>query len=315
MLVLMTSATAAIGQEAENYPNRPIKLIVPYPPGGSTDPAARLLADRAGSHLGQPIVVENLSGAGGTIGTAALARSAPDGYTLLLHTSTMSTYPTLNKNLPFDVTRDFAPVTLAVTGAYLLVVNPSLPVNNVAELIAYAKANPGKLNYGSAGVGTGAHLVAEMFLKAADIDVVHVPYRGSGLAVAGLVGGEIQMLVDTLSGSRSLVESGKLRAIAVTGSERSPQMPNIPTVAESGVKDFSATYWLGIFAPAKTPQPIIDKLYNAFETALDGEPVRSKMYELGNEARALSPAEFTSVLDDDIARYRAIIESANISID
>jgi tripartite-type tricarboxylate transporter receptor subunit TctC len=297
------------------FPDRPIRLIVPYPPGGSTDPAARLIASDIGPKLGQNVVVENRAGAAGAIGTEAVARAAPDGYTLLLHTSVISTDPTLKKNAPYDVKRDLAPVTLAVTGPYLLVVNPSLPVRNVAELIAYAKANPGKLNFGSAGQASSGHLIGELFKKAAGIDMVHVPYKGGGPSIVGLVGNEVQLVFDTFGGSRALAESGKLRAIAVTSPNRASLMPDVPTVSESGLKDFSAVYWLGIFAPAKTPQGIVDKLHGVIRQSLESASVRAKMLDQGNVPQALSPSEFGRVLDADIQRYRAIIDSARITLD
>jgi tripartite-type tricarboxylate transporter receptor subunit TctC len=288
---------------------------VPYPPGGSTDPAARLIASEIGPRLGQSVVVENRAGAAGAIGTEAAARAAPDGYTLLLHTSVISTDPTLKKNAPYDVKRDLAPVTLAVTGPYLLVVNPGLPVRTVGELIAYAKANPGKLSFGSAGQGSSGHLIGELFKKAAGIEMVHVPYKGGGPSIVGLVGNEVQLVFDTFSGSRTLAESGKLRAIAVTSASRSGLMPEVPTVSESGLKDFSAVYWLGVFAPAKTPAAIIDRIHGSIKQALDNPSVRSRMLEQGNVPQALPPGEFARVLDADIQRYRSIIESARISLD
>ena len=297
------------------FPVRPIRLIVPYPPGGSTDPAARLIASEIGPRLGQSVVVENRAGAAGAIGTEAAARAAPDGYTLLLHTSVISTDPTLKKNAPYDVKRDLAPVTLAVTGPYLLVVNPGLPVRTVGELIAYAKANPGKLSFGSAGQGSSGHLIGELFKKAAGIEMVHVPYKGGGPSIVGLVGNEVQLVFDTFSGSRTLAESGKLRAIAVTSASRSGLMPEVPTVSESGLKDFSAVYWLGVFAPAKTPAAIIDRIHGSIKQALDNPSVRSRMLEQGNVPQALPPGEFARVLDADIQRYRSIIESARISLD
>lgn len=298
-----------------NFPDRPIRLIVPYPPGGSTDPAARLLAADVGPRLGQPMVVENRAGAAGGIGTEAVARATPDGYTLLFHTSVISTDPTLKKNAPYDVRRDLMPVTLAVRGPYLVVVNPALPVTSVAELIAYAKANPGKLNFGSAGRASSGHLIGELFKKAAGLDMVHIPYKGGGPSIVGLVANEVQLVFDTFGGSKALAESGRLRAIAVTGTARSALMPAVPTVSESGLKDFSAVYWLGLFAPAKTPAPVIEKIHAAFKQALDSPAVRARLQEQGNEPVALAPAEFARVLDEDIARYRAIIESARISVD
>jgi tripartite-type tricarboxylate transporter receptor subunit TctC len=302
-------------QGAASYPDKPIKLVVPYPPGGSTDPVARLLAQDIASRIGQPIVVDNRPGAAGSIGTEAVARAAPDGYTILLHTSVIATDPTLKKNAAYDVKRDLAPVTLAVTGPYLVVVNPSLPVRNIAELIAYAKANPGKLFYGSAGQGSSGHLIGELFKQAAGIEMTHVPYKGGGPSITGLMGNEVQLLFDTLGGSRALAESGKLRALAVTSPARSPVMPNVPTVSESGLKDFQAVYWLGIFAPAKTPPPIVDKLYREIKQSLDNPEIKAKLQEQGNVAQALPPAEFAKVLDGDIQRYRTVIDSAKITLE
>jgi len=300
---------------AQGYPDKPIKLVVPYPPGGSTDPVARLLAQDIGSRIGQPVVVENRPGAAGSIGTEAVARAAPDGYTILLHTSVIATDPTLKKNAPYDVKRDLAPITLAVTGPYLVVVNNNLPVKNIAELIAYAKANPGKLFYGSAGQGSSGHIIGELFKQAAGIDMTHVPYKGGGPSITGLMGGEVQLLFDTLGGSRTLAEAGKLRAIAVTSGQRSPVMPNVPTVSESGLKGFEAVYWLGIFAPAKTPQPVIDKLYREIKASLDDPVIKAKLLEQGNVAEALPPAQFAKVLDADIQRYKTVIESAKITLE
>jgi tripartite-type tricarboxylate transporter receptor subunit TctC len=239
LFMLGLAPMPAMSQSAAGFPDRPIKLIVPYPPGGSTDPVARLLAQEIQPKLGQPVVVDNRAGAAGSIGTEAVARAAPDGYTILLHTSVISTDPTLKKNIAYDVKRDLTPITLAVTGPYLVVVNPSLPVKNIAELIAYAKANPGKLFYGSAGQGSSGHLIGELFKMAAGIDMTHVPYKGGGPSITGLMGNEVQVLFDTIGGSRSLAESGKLRAIAVTSPARSPVMPTVPTVSESGLKDFA----------------------------------------------------------------------------
>ena len=244
-----------------------------------------------------------------------MARAAPDGYTILLHTSVIATDPTLKKAAAYDVKRDLAPITLAVTGPYLVVVNNSLPVKNIAELIAYAKANPGKLFYGSAGQGSSGHLIGELFKQAAGIDMTHVPYKGGGPSITGLMGNEVQLLFDTLGGSRALAESGKLRAIAVTSPQRSPVMPNVPTVSESGLKDFQAVYWLGIFAPAKTPQPVIDKLYREIKVSLDDPAIKAKLLDQGNVAQALPPAEFAKVLDADIQRYKTVIETAKIQLD
>lgn len=311
-LALIAGPSAWAQSDTARYPDRPIKLIVPYPPGGSADPAARLVAGDIGPRLGQTVVVENKAGAAGAIGTEAVVRAAPDGYTLLLHTSVISTDPHLKPNAPYDVQRDLVPVSLVVKGPYLLVVNPTLPARNVAELIAYAKAHPGKLSFGSAGLGSSGHLIGELFKQAAGIDMIHVPYKGGGPSIIGLAGNEVQLVFDTFSGSRALAESGKLRAIAVTGDARSPLMPQVPTVAESGLKDFTAEYWLGIFAPARTPPAIVSRLHEVISQALQNPAVRDQTMSQGNVPQALGPAEFSRVFAADIARYKAVIESAGI---
>ncbi len=311
-LALIAGPSAWAQSDTARYPDRPIKLIVPYPPGGSADPAARLVAGDIGPRLGQTVVVENKAGAAGAIGTEAVARAAPDGYTLLLHTSVISTDPHLKPNAPYDVQRDLVPVSLVVKGPYLLVVNPALPVRNVAELIAYAKAHPGKLSFGSAGLGSSGHLIGELFKQAAGIDMIHVPYKGGGPSIVGLAGNEVQLVFDTFSGSRALAESGKLRAIAVTGDARSPLMPQVPTVAESGLKDFTAEYWLGIFAPARTPPAIVARLHEVISQALQNPAVRDQTMSQGNVPQALGPAEFARVFASDIARYKTVIEAAGI---
>ena len=310
---LLAATTAALAQTTA-FPDHAIKLVVPYPPGGSTDPVARLLAGDVAQRLGQPVVVDNRAGAAGSIGTEFVVRSPADGYTILLHTSVISTEPSAKRSLPYDVKRDLAPITLAVNGPYLVVVHPSLPARNVAELIAYAKANPNKLNFGSAGTGSSGHLIGEMFKHAAGIDMVHVPFKGGGPSITALLGNEVQLLFDTISGSKALVDSGKLRALAVTSPARSPVMPAVPTVSESGLKDFSIVYWLGIFAPAKTPQPVIDKLYGAFKASLDSAPVREKLMESGQVVEGTTPAAFATKLDADIARWKTVIDAAKIEL-
>jgi tripartite-type tricarboxylate transporter receptor subunit TctC len=310
-VALVAVAAAATGH-AQSYPQRPIKLVVPYPPGGSTDPVARLLAAEIEKPLGQPVVVENKPGAAGSIGTELVARAAPDGYTILLHTSVVTTDPSFKKNLAYDVKRDLAPVLQVVTGPYLLVANPSLPVKTVAELIAYAKANPGKLNFGSAGVGSSGHLIGEMFKLAAGIDMVHVPYKGGGPSIAGLMANEVQVVFDTINTSRPLVEAGKLRALAVTSAKRAPLMADVPTVSESGLKDFTIVFWLGVFAPGKTPQPIVDKLYAVMRAALDNPSMRDKLTATGAVIEGLAPADFAKVIDADIMNWKKVIETARI---
>ena len=308
-------AAPAQGASAADYPARPIHLIVPYPPGGSTDPVARMLAAEAGPLLGQPIVVENRPGASGAIGTDAVARAAPDGYTILLHTSVIATDPTLKPDAPYDVQRDLAPITQAVTGPYVVVTNTQVPATTLQELIAYARERPGKTFYGSAGTGSSGHLVGALFSQAAGVELTHVPYKGGGPSITGLIGNEVQLLFDTVPGSRSLIEAGKLRALAVTSAERSAALPAVPTVAEAGLPGLTTVYWLGGFAPAGTPPAIIDRLYAAFRDTLQKPEVQARLREQGNVAQALPPAEFAKVLADDIARYRQVIQARGIRLE
>ena len=308
---LPASPAAAQAQTAP-YPDRPIRIVVPYPPGGTTDPTARLLAAELSTRLGQPVIVDNKAGAAGSIGTDAVTRAAPDGYTLLLHTSAIATDPSFKKNTTYNVRRDLAPLMMAVTGPYLLVANPQLPVKNVAELISYAKANPGKINFGSAGQGSSGHLIGELFKQSAGISMVHVPYKGGGPSVAGLVGNEVQLVFDTVNSSGPLVADGRLRALAVSGPTRDPSLPQVPTIAESGLPDFSVVYWLGVFAPAKTPEPVLEKLHHALQGALQAPAVRERLATMGMTPDGRGTGAFARQLDADIARWKQVIETAHI---
>jgi tripartite-type tricarboxylate transporter receptor subunit TctC len=299
------------GAVAQDYPNRPIKFVVPYPPGGSVDPVARILGADVTERLKQPVVIENKAGAAGSLGTDAVAKSLADGYTVLIHTSVLVTEPALKKT-PYDLTRDLMPVTLAVTGPYLLVVNPALPVTNVKELIAHAKANPGKLSFGSAGVASSGHMIGEMFKAASGIDMMHVPYRGGAPSIVGLMGNEVQVVFDVISTSKELSETGKLRALAVTSPERAPIMPNVPTVMESGVPDFQVVFWMGAFVPAGTPQPVVDRLYGALKGSLADPTVAGKLRALGLQLRAVPPDESAKQVAADLVRWRKAIQDAKI---
>src|SRR5436305_8690951 len=262
-------AFAATGAQAQDYPTRPITLVVPYAAGGGNDAMARTVADTMSRVLGQQIVVENRAGAGGTIATRQVAKSAPDGYTLVIGgTGTLAVNPTLYGNVVYDPRKDFAPIGLIGTSALVLVVHPSVPAHNVKELIAYAKANPGKLTYASAGVGSGIHLSTEYFRFEAGIEMTHVPYKGSAPALTDLVGGHVSMYFSSMPPALALVQEGKLRALAVTGPARSPIFPELPTIAEAALPGFEAVLHYGIVAPAGTPKPIVDKLNAALRHAV-----------------------------------------------
>jgi tripartite-type tricarboxylate transporter receptor subunit TctC len=293
------------------WPDRPIRIVVPYPPGGSTDPVARLLAQDLQIRLGQPVVVENRAGAAGSIGTEHVARAAPDGTTFLFHTSVIASEVSFKQGLTYNVLTDLVPVSLAVTGPYVLVVNPSLPARNVGELIAFARANPGRVNFGSAGTGSSGHLIGELFALRAGAQMVHVPYRGGGPSVTALLQNEIQFIFDT-TGSLGLISEGRLRALATTGRTRAPQLPEVPTVAESGLADFVAEFWLGMFAPAGLPAPIQGRMADAVRAALEQPAIRERLRTLGMVPRGDGPAEFDRVLRRDIAEWREVVTRANI---
>src|SRR5690349_2184258 len=276
--------------EAAGYPARPITLIVPYAPGGGNDVLARAVAEPMGKSLGQRLVIENRGGAGGSVGTRQVAKAAPDGYTLGLGgTGTLAIDPTLYPNAGYDPRKDFAPVGLIATSPLIILVNPSLPAHNVRELIALAKAQPGKLNYASAGTGSGIHLGTVLFAEAAGIEITHVAYKGSGPALTDLLGGHVQMHFSSLPPAIGLVKEGKLRALGVTGLKRSASFPEVPTVAEQGLPGFEAVLHYGIVAPAGTPRPIVDKLNAALRAALADHNVYEHIATEGAEPLPTTP--------------------------
>src|ERR1700726_1969616 len=298
---------------AAEYPTGPISMIVPFAPGGSSDTVARIIGNAISKELGQPIIILNRSGAGGNIGFEMAARAQPDGYTLLMASSPLAVNVSLYPKLGYDPATDFAPISLVALQPNLLVVSRELPVKTLAELIAYAKANPGQLNFGSSGVGTSQHLAGELFKRRAGVDIVHVPYRGD--AMIDLVGGRLQMMFETLPVSLSYAQSGQLRAIAITVDERSKMLPNVPTVSEAGLPGFISRGWLGVAAPANTPKPIIDRLNAAIRKALETPSVADRLTELGLQIKATSPSEFATFIDQEINDYRNVITSAKITID
>jgi tripartite-type tricarboxylate transporter receptor subunit TctC len=302
---------AASAQQPADYPTRPITLIVPYAPGGGNDVLARGVAEPMGKTLGQPIVIENHGGAGGSIGTRQVAKSAPDGYTLGLGgTGTLAVDPTLYPNVGYDPRKDFAPVGLIATGPLIILVNPSLPAHNVQEFIALAKAQPGKLNYASAGKGSGIHLATVLFALTAGIDIVHVPYRGTGPALTDLLGGHVSMYFSSLPSAIGLVKEGKLRALGVTGLKRSPIFPDVPTVAEQGLPGFEAVLHYGIVAPAGTPRPIIDKLNAALREALGDPAVAKRLATEGAEPLPTTPEEYSADIDHEETKWSALVKKA-----
>jgi tripartite-type tricarboxylate transporter receptor subunit TctC len=309
---MATQPFVVYGQNSlASYPDHPITLIVPYAPGGGNDVLARAVAEPMAKWLGQPFVIENHGGAGGSVGTRQVAKAAPDGYTLGLGgTGTLAIDPTLYPNAGYDPRRDFAPVGLIATSPLIILVNQSIPAHNVQELIALAKAQPGKLNYASAGVGSGIHLGTVLFAEAAGIEITHVPYKGTGPALTDLLGGHVQIYFSSLPPAIGLVKDGKLRALGVTGLKRSISFPDVPTVAEQGLPDFEAVLHYGIVAPAGTPRPIIDKLNSALRAALGDPKVRGHIATEGAEPLPTSPEEYVADIDREETKWSVLVKKS-----
>ena len=303
-------ATAAVATTAlaQDFPARPITLIVPYAAGGGTDVMARIVADKMGAALGQPIVVENRGGAGGSIATRAVAHAAPDGYTLGLGgTGTLAVDPTLYANVGYDPRKDFAPVGLIATSALVVLVNPQIPAKTIPELIALAKSEGRKLTFASAGVGSGIHLAAELFASMAGVKLTHIPYKGSAPALTDLIGGHVAIYFSSLPPAIGLVQDGKVRALAVTGPERSKVFPDLPTVAEAALPGYAAVLHYGIVAPAGTPKPIVDKLAGALRTAIAAPDVRQRIAADGAEVLAMNPDEYAADIDREEAKWSDVV--------
>ncbi len=307
LAVALALSIAAVGAaRAADYPTRPVKWIVPYPPGGTTDVLARVVAQWLSDKLGQPFVVENRAGGGNNIGTEAALRSQPDGYTMLLVNPANGINATLYKNLNFDFIRDVAPVAGLVRTPNVMEVTPSLPVKTVAEFIEYCKANPGKINMASSGSGTSVHLSGELFKSMTGCDMVHVPYKGAGPALTDLMGGQVQVIFDNLPSSIGHIKGGKLRAIAVTSEQRDPTLPDVPTVAET-VKGYEATAWFGIGMPKGTPREAIEKVNAAVNEALADPKMLARLAELGGKPIAGTPEDFGKVIASETEKWAKVV--------
>ena len=309
-------AVSSMATHASDWPDRPIRLIVPFPTGGATDVISRLIAESAAKAMNANIIVDNRTGAGGTIGSGEVARSKPDGYTLLFTTSsTHAIAPHLYKSLPYDAEKDFTPIAHLGDAASVLLVNPSVPAQTLPELIEYARAHPDELNYASSGNGTIVHLGTEAFLNQANIVMSHVPYRGTGQAINDMLGGSIHVLLDAIPTGMPYVNSGQLRALAVTGQQRSPLAPDLPTFQESGLPGYESVTWFGLYAPAGLPDEIRDKAYEAFSHAVQDPKVRSRLQTLGvDQPRSTSREEFISLVREDSARWQGLIQLTGIQI-
>jgi tripartite-type tricarboxylate transporter receptor subunit TctC len=312
---LLVALFVAASARADDYPSHPIKIIVPFAPGGAADATARIIGKRVGETIGQPIVVENRTGAAAIVGTEDVHKAAPDGYTLLLGQSgPISINPGVYKDLPYDPERDFAPITMTSDYPYVLVVNAKLPVKNFADFIAMVKAKPGEFNYGSFGVGSSNQLVTELLSSKAGLKMVHVPYRGTALAVTDLLAGQLTMVFSDPVSALSHVQTGTLRALAVTSKSRSPLLPDVPTIAESGYPGFEAVAWHGIMAPAGTPKPTIDKLHDQIVAALNDPPTRALIVGQAIQIVGDTPQEFAAFIKKDIAMWKDVAAQANVSV-
>jgi len=317
-LVAIACLLAAVGVSAQTtYPNKPIRLVVPFPAGGATDLLARAISQRLAQQLGQPIVVDNKAGAGGAIGSTEVAKATPDGYTLLIATSsTHSIAPLLNANLPYNAATDFTPIAQVANAANLVLVPQSLPVNSVKEFIAYAKARPGELNYASSGNGTIVHLTSEAFKAQAGVFITHIPYRGTALAIPDLVSGKVHLLFDNIVSGLPHVKDGKLKALAVTGAKRSPLVPELPTVSESGLPGFESTTWFGIYGPKGLSPDLVTRLNGELNKAMQSAEVQERLAKLGAEPVSNASAEqFAAVVKADSARWARLIRERKITVD
>ena len=297
------------------YPTKPIRMIVPYPPGGPTDVLGRIVAQKLSESLGQQVVVENRPGASGMIGSELVAKAAPDGYTLLTNASIHVINPSLYPKMNFDVLRDFAPVSLIAQVPLILVVNPALPVKSVSELIALGKAQPNRLNFASSGNAAAPHLAGESFKIATGMQMQHVPYKGSAPAVADLMGGQVQLMFDSMPSAMPHVKSGKIRALAVTTAKRSPTVPDLPTVAESGVPGFDISTWYGVWAPAGTPKDIVNKVAAEMAKVLQQPAVRERLAALGAEPAGNTPEEFAAYCQSELAKWSRIVRQSGAKAD
>ena len=300
---------------AQDWPAKPIKMIVPFPPGGGTDTVARPLAAKLAQILGEQVVIDNRGGAGGTIGAAVVAKAPPDGYTVLLYSVHGAVAASAYKSLPYDLEKDLLPVTTAAIFPDVLVAANRVPAKTLAELIAYAKANPGKINCGSAGNGTSRHLSCELFNLQAGIKATHVPYKGTGPATTALLAGEIDYIFEALGSASSHVRAGTIRPIVVTSSKRSPSFPEIPTAVESGLPSFEVTSWYGLWVPAGTPRAIVDKLRAAVVKAYEDPQLRETWFTLGAEIGGATPEEFRELVRNDVSKWARVVKEAAIRVE
>ena len=312
--VLLGLAEVAVGQAA--YPGRPVTLVVPFPPGGGTDTGARIVAQKLGAKWGQTVIVENKGGAAGMIGADMVAKAKPDGYTLLMgNIGTQAINPSLYKKMPYDAATAFVPIALVAELPLAMMVNPAVPAKTAREFIALAKSEPGKLSYSSSGAGGAPHLAAEMFKEATGTFIVHVPYRGGGPAIGDLLAGHVHLSFMTVLEASGHIKAGKLRALAVTGSQRVAALPEVPTLAEAALPGFNSISWIGVLAPAGTPKEIVDKVSSDLREVVASDEVKQKLIELGAVPAGTTPAQFQALIDSDRRRYAQVIKDKKITVD
>jgi tripartite-type tricarboxylate transporter receptor subunit TctC len=308
----MTACASAGDTHAQDYPNRTIRIVVPYAPGGGVSVVGQIIGAKLQELTKQPVVIDNRPGAGGNVGADAVAKAAPDGYTVLLHTSAMAVVGTLYRKLAFDPVKDFAPITMVISTQFVIGGSPKNPAASLRELVAQAKANPGKLNYASSGPGSTLHLFAEMFKDAASVDIVHVPYRGDAPMMTALISGDVQLAFLPQATGVANVRGNTIRGLAVTGTKRMESLPDVPTFAEQGIAGFERGSWIGLFAPAATPPAIVSALQQQMAKVLADPQVRQRLMATGQEPVGNTPAEFTAQFKADIARFAKVIEQAKI---
>ena len=313
-LAVVLTALAASSALAQNYPNRPIRLIVPFAAGGAVDVLARLIGAKLSDQLNQPVIIENRPGAGGTLGADAVAKSPPDGYTILQNTNGAAIAPALVRNLPFDAMKDFAPVTQIVASNLVLVASLKSGIISVPELIALAKSKPGKLNYGSSGIGNPLHLTMEMLKHATGADIVAVPFRGDAQIHAALLGGEVEIAVVPLATAVELIKDNRIRALGITGAKRSPAVPNVPTVAEQGVPGFASSGWQGWFMPTNTPVAIVERIQQEIVKAIALPDMRARLDAMAYEPIGSTPKQFDAYFKSEIAKFTKVIADAKIPL-
>lgn len=310
----LTAAPFAAPALAQDWPTRPVRCIVPYPPGGPTDLVGRVVAGRAQQELGQPLVIENKPGASGTIGSAEVARAAPDGQVMLVNASAHVIIPHINRNMPYDALNDFTPVTNMAMVPLVALVNPRLPVRSLRELADHAKANPGRVSYASSSIGGAQHLAGEMFKQIAGVDMVHIPYRGAGPAIQDLIAGNVQVMFDSVPAGAGAVREGLLRPLAALNARRIGVYPDLPTSAEAGFPDLVISTWYGFWAPPRTPAAIVGRMQRAVAAAVQDPEVRARLATLGGDPVADTPAEFAAFCRSEYDKFGAIVRAANITM-